>query len=170
MSNLRLPLGLSLANPSFPMGAYPMMFGGGQSNCVNAQLLRDAFAVLYRQMENAGKELVAEDKERIEKTINRIEKHEEQLNKLMSEMKIFVRLHNTLSAQSESAVETVSINDLLDSNRTSSPTGDILATITNSTNQNLRNLTQLISELVNKVRPAMLKVLAGGESSLLVPA
>jgi len=171
MTNLSTPLALGLGNGLInPRQVYPLMFGGGPSNCVNAKLLRDAFSVLYRQMERAGKQLVDEDKVRIDDTIRKVERLEDQLNKLMGEMKVFLKLHGALSTESDSAAETISINDLLDNNRISSPTGDILSTITNSTNQNLRNLTQLISELVNKVRPAMVRVLAGQPSAVLVPA
>jgi len=163
------PLSMLLGNPMARMPWGFGLIGGGASNCVNARLLRDTFSVLYRQMERAGKELVEEDKQRIEKTIARVEKLEDQLAKLMGEMKLFLKLHGALSVDSTTATETISIDDLIDENKIT-PTGNILTTITNSTNQNLRNLTQLINELVNKVRPAMLQVLSGQPSAVLVPA
>ena len=160
---LGMPMGMGMGMPGFMMG--------GDAPCVNAELLSRTFNNLYSQMERSGKSLVEEDKRKVENAINRVAKLENELNRLMDDVKLYTRLNETLNFGSPVPVNPTHLQTIVDDAR--SHRADIsnsLVSLTDGSNRTLAQLTTLVAELVTKVIPALNSVLGGRVTQHIVPA
>jgi 5'-3' exonuclease len=162
--SMQLPLALQIANLS---GRVPFMSGGGvSSDSPNAADLRQAFNLIYAQMEKGGKVLVDSDKGRIDATISKLSKLETQLHKLMDDAKLFAKLHAALTPGQSVSSENVTLNDIVNV-KSDSLTGDTLNNLNDYISKNIRDQSQLSADLINKVQMPLLHLLYGRGSDAL---
>jgi hypothetical protein len=160
---LGMPMGMGMGMPGFMMG--------GDSSCVNADLLTRTFNNLYSQMERSGKSLVEEDKRKVENAINRVAKLEGELNRLMDDVKLYTRLNETFNFGSPVPVNPTNLQTIVDDTRAHrADVSQSLVSLTDGSNRTLAQLTTLVSELVTKVIPALNSVLGGRVTQHIVPA
>jgi len=162
--SMQLPLALQIPNIS---GRMPMM-GGGLSECPNATNIKQAFNMIYAEMEKNGKVLVDSDKSRITATIDKIDKLESQLMRLMDDTKLFAKLNSALNPGQSVSTENVTLKDITDV-RSQNITGETLGNLNDCIVKNLRDQTQLSSDLVNRVQMPLLHLLLKGGSNALSP-
>ena len=165
--NFQLPLALQLANVSGRV-RMPFMTGGGSSDCPNANNIKDAFNVIYAEMEKNGKVLIDSDKGRIEATIEKLGKLEKQLARLMDDTKLFNKLNAALNPGQSVTTENVTINDIINA-RNENITGDTLSNLNDCITKNIRDQSQLSNDLMAKVYNPLLNLLIGGSSNALSP-
>jgi len=162
---LSMPLAAGLQNVmGLGMGRLPLygMMGGGQSECINADLLKKTFNSLFSRMERNGKVLVDEDKAKVENSIRRVADLERQLNRLMDDIKLFTKLSETRSLSSPVPVDKFRLTDIkseaeekrTDARRT-------LESLTESSSKNIRELSTILNTLVATVIPALNSVVLG---------
>ena len=141
--SMQLPLALQIQNLNGRVNM-PVMMGGGNAECPNANNLKQAFNMIFAEMEKNGKVLVDSDKARINTTIEKLGKLEFNLVRLMDDAKLFSRLHAAASVNNSS--ENVTLDDIVNVSNDS-----IL--------KNINTQTQLSQDLINKVQMPLLQLL-----------
>jgi hypothetical protein len=166
--SMQLPLSLQIANISGRV-RMPMMMGGGSSaECPNASNIKQAFNMIYAEMEKNGKVLVDSDKSRINATIEKLDKLESTLMRLMDDTKLFAKLNAALNPGQSVSTENVTLDDITNV-RNENITGETLGNLNDCIVKNLRDQTQLSSDLVNRVQMPLLQLLLKGGSNALSP-
>jgi hypothetical protein len=153
------------------MGAQPFMLqsGGGNPQCVNANMLRNMFDVTYSEMERNGKELVEADKKRIEDSIKRVAHLEEQLVKILEDLKLFSKLNTTFYADRQSiGVEEVSLADVTGAKNVTDITSEAVANLKNCASQNVTEQSRLMSDLILQIQRSLVGTLMGNERNPLL--
>jgi len=164
--SMQAPLALQIANIK---GRMPfMMSGGGNAECPNANNLRQAFNMIFAEMEKNGKVLVESDKARINVTIEKLDKLESNLIQLMDDAKLFNKLNAALNPSQSVSTENVTLRDITDV-RSQNITGETLGNLNDCIVKNLRDQTQLSSDLFNRVQYPLLQLLMKGGSNALSP-
>ena len=149
---ISMPLAASLQNVMgvgrLPLGMMGMM-GGGQSECINADLLRKTFNSLFTRMERSGKVLVDEDKARVENSIRKVAELERQLNGFMDDIKLFTKLSETYSLSRPVPVVKYTRNEIVSEAETKrNDAKRTLEALTESSSKNIQELTSTVSKLV----------------------
>ena len=153
--SMQLPLALQVANVSGRV-RMPIQMGGGKTECPAADSLKEAFNMIFAEMEKNGKVLVDSDKARINSTIDKLKKLEYNLVRLMDDAKLFSRLNAAASVNNSS--ENVTLDDIVNV-RNDNITGNTLGNLNDCITKNLRDQTQLSADLVNKVQMPLLQLL-----------
>jgi len=166
--SMQLPLALQIANVSgrvrMPFG----MMGGGKPECPNASNIKQAFNMIFAEMEKNGKVLIDSDKARINATIEKLEKLENNLVQLMDDAKLFSKLNAALNPAQSVSTENVTLRNITDV-RSQNITGETLGNLNDCITKNLNDQTQLSSELINRVQMPLLQLLLKGGSNALSP-
>jgi len=165
--SMQLPLALQIANVSGRV-RMPFQMGGGRAECPNAENIRQAFNMIFAEMEKNGKVLVDSDKARIEATISKLDKLESNLTQLMDDAKLFSKLNAALNPAQSVSTENVTLKDITDV-RSQNITGETLGNLNDCIVKNLRDQTQLSTDLVNRVQMPLLQLLLKGGSNALSP-
>lgn len=166
--SMQLPLALQIANISGRV-RMPMMGGGnGVAECPNAGNIKQAFNMIYAEMEKNGKVLIDSDKSRITATIEKLDKLESSLMRLMDDSKLFAKLNSALNPGQSVSTENVTLDDITNV-RNENITGETLGNLNDCIVKNLRDQTQLSSDLVNRVQMPLLQLLLKGGSNALSP-
>jgi len=171
---MSMPLAAQLQNVmGMSMSRLPFMgmVGGGPSECVNADLLRKTFNSLFSRMERSGKVLVDEDKAKVENTINQVATLERQLNRFMDDIKLYTKLSETYSLSNPVPVERIRDVDI--ATRAAEKRSDVsktLASLTDASNKNIKDLVNSINILVTTILPALNSVVLGIHTPLLTRA
>jgi len=168
-----MPLAAGIQNVmGMGMGRLPLygMMGGGQSECINADLLKRTFNSLFNRMERSGKVLVDEDKAKVENSIRRVAELERQLTKLMDDIKLFTKLSETHSLSRPVPVERYALSRIRDeAEEKRSDARRTLEALTESSNKNIRELSNVLSTLVSTIIPALNSVVLGLPTNALRP-
>jgi hypothetical protein len=165
--SMQLPLALQVANVSGRV-SIPFMRGGGNQECPNANNLRQAFNMIFAEMEKNGKVLVDSDKARIEATISKLDKLESNLIQLMDDAKLFNKLNAALNPSQSVSTENVTLRDITDA-RSQNITGETLGNLNDCIVKNLRDQTQLSTDIFSRVQMPLLQLLLKGGSNALSP-
>jgi hypothetical protein len=172
--NQMFPFGGMLNNVLLNRGMFNpsvQLIGGGESDqtCVNANLLKDMFAVTYAEMERNGKVLVEEDKEKINAAIQKVANLEKQLIRILEDFKLFSKLNSALSVGGTVSVDPVTLKEVVSSaeNQVSS---EAMSNLSSCASQNIGEQTQLMSDLVFKVQRSLVELLSKGYSGNLSQA
>ena len=165
--SMQLPLALQVANVSGRV-RMPGMFGGGNKEGPNAKNIRKAFNMIFAEMEKNGKVLVESDKARINVTIEKLDKLESNLIQLMDDAKLFSKLNAALNPSQSVSSENVTLRDITDV-RSQNITGETLGNLNDCIVKNLRDQTQLSTDLFNRVQMPLLQLLMKGGSNALSP-
>jgi hypothetical protein len=102
---LEMPFFLNLQNVGFQQG-------GGLLNANNSDKIKQMFNQLFMQLENNGKELKTEDRERINKVIETAVKLETQLNQMYDEIQLYSQLQGML--KDSNTVDKVDLTEVHD--------------------------------------------------------
>lgn len=167
-----VPLASQIQNVTSVLPGLSGLMGlrGGAEPCVNAELLRRTFNTLFSQMERNGKVLVEEDKTKVENAINRVAKLENELTRLMDDVKVYSRLNNVFSVGRPVPVQSVRLDSI--KSDVEGKRGDVagaLGSLTETSNRTLSQITNLVNELVTKVVPALNAIMIGRTSPYVVP-
>lgn len=165
--SMQIPLALQIANVSGRV-RMPFMMGGGKPECPNASHIKQAFNMIFAEMEKNGKVLIDSDKARINATIEKLEKLENNLMQLMDDAKLFSKLNTALNPAQSVSTENVTLRNITDV-RSQNITGETLGNLNDCITNNLNVQTQLSSELINKVQMPLLQLLLKGGSNALSP-
>jgi hypothetical protein len=165
--SMQLPLALQIANVSGRV-RNPFMVGGGNVECPTGDSLKQAFNMIFAEMEKNGKVLIDSDKARINSTIDKLKKLESNLMQLMDDAKLFSKLNAALNPAQSVSTENVTLRDITDV-RNQSITGETLGNLNDCIAKNLRDQTQLSSDLVSRVQMPLLQLLLKGGSNALSP-
>jgi hypothetical protein len=166
VSSLNMPLQLSNvgfgANPFVGLGALGMLRGGG---CVDDTVatMESIYRQILEEMKAKGKDLVDEDKKRIETAIEQIKKNNLQLTEALKDLKAFMKLNTALTA----GINNVSLNDVKGSSKVdlNAQVGNLESCI----NRTSREQVGLITALVDQVFRPMALIASGSSSTLLRP-
>jgi hypothetical protein len=165
--SMQLPLALQLANVSGRV-RMPFQMGGGSSECPTAKNIKDVFNVIYSEMEKNGKVLIDSDKARITATIDKLEKLEKQLMRLMDDAKLFTKLNAALNPGQSVSTDNVTLNDITNASN-ENITADTLGNLNDCITKNIRDQSQVSNDLMAKVYNPLLNLLIGGSSDALSP-
>jgi hypothetical protein len=152
------------------MGASPLVLqgGGAKAECPNANMLKNMFDVTYSEMERNGKVLVDADKKRIDESIKRVGHLEEQLVKILEDLKLFTKLNTTFNVgRSPVGVEEVGLKDVVGVSSASSVTNDALNNLKNCASQNITEQSRLMSDLVFQIQKSLVGTIMGNNSPLV---
>jgi hypothetical protein len=151
--------GLGLSNMSFrPLG----MMGGGNNIDTTVKEMRNLYNQVLDTMKEQGKDLVEEDKKRIEKALSRIEENNREVVSALEDLRAFTRLDNALT----NGLGSVEFSDISGSSRLPK----LRATISNLENcvtRTTKDQVSLLSALVDQVYRPMLLVASGVQSPLI---
>jgi hypothetical protein len=165
VSSLNMPLQLAnvgFGNPFVGLGSLGMLRGGG---CVDDTVatMESIYRQILEEMKSKGKDLVDEDKKRIETAIEQIKKNNAQLSEALKDLKSFMKLNTAITA----GINSVSLNDVKGSSKIdlSSQVNSLESCI----NRTSREQVGLISALVDQVFRPMVQVAQGATSSFIKP-
>lgn len=160
-------LGLQVPNMMFGqqmMLGQPMvgvMMGGGCDDPVTREM-RTLYEQILSELKARGKDLVDEDKKRIEKALSQIEENNKQLCKALNDLKAFYSLVKVDSALT-TGLSTVSLSDIEGASRIPNLRSSV-SNLESCVNRTSRDQVSLLSALVEQVyRPMVL--LASGVNS-----
>jgi len=143
--------------------------GGAKPNCPNANMLKNMFDVTYSEMERNGKVLVDADKKRIDDSIKRVGHLEEQLVRILEDLKLFTKLNTVFGIGKESiGVEEVGLSDVVGASQASSVTGEALGNLKNCASQNITEQSKLMNDLVFQIQKSLVGTLMGAEKNPLL--
>ncbi len=173
LSNLRMPL--NLANVGFGVGfgnPYGLIGGqrGGQRNQRGAGCVEDSVATMeaiYKQileeMKRNGKDLVDDDKKRIENAIEQIKKNNSQLATALNDLKGFMKLNSALTA----GLTNVSLEEIKGSSNVD--LANQIRSFESSINNTASSQINLMTALIDQVFRPMALIASGSSTSLLRP-
>ena len=168
LSGPSLPLALNIQNVmrmpqmmGLPLG---VMGGGAQPQCINAELLRKTFNNLFTQMERKGKVLVDEDKAKVLNAINRVENLENELTRLMDDVKLFTKLSETYSLNPVPVKNYTLQGIKSDAEEKRNEVVRTLSALTDSSTKSISELNTLLQSFTAKVIPALNSILLGQPS------
>ena len=167
--------------PGMPMGAMGFMpgmggipgmggmgfsgqYGGGLED-VHVQNLRAIYGEILQEMTRKGKDLVQEDKDRIERAINQIEKNNKQVSSALADLKAFVKLDNVIT---NGLGNTVGLNEISGSSRMPNVRRSI-SNLENCVNRTSRDQVSLLTALIEQVYRPMLLIANNGSSPFMRP-
>lgn len=153
------------------MGAQPFMLqgGGAKPECVNANILRNMFDVTYSEMERNGKVLVDADKKRIDDTVKRVAHLEEQLIKILEDLKLFSKLNTTFNiGMGPVGVEEVALTEVVGASSAADITGEAVNNLKNCASQNITEQSRLMSDLILQVQRSLVGTLMGNDRNPLL--
>lgn len=153
------------------MGAQPFMLqgGGAKPECVNANMLKNMFDVTYSEMERNGKVLVDADKARINDSIKRVAHLEEQLIKILEDLKLFSKLNTTFNiGRGPVGVEEVSLTEVVGAGSAANITGEAVNNLKNCASQNITEQSKLMSDLILQVQRSLVGTLMGNDRNPLL--
>jgi hypothetical protein len=153
------------------MGTQPFMLQGGgvKPQCVNASMLTDMFTVTFSEMERNGKILVEADKKRITESIKRIERLEEQLIKILEDLKLFSKLNTSFNiGRYPVGEEEVSLNEVVGASSAASITGEAVNNLKNCASQNITEQSRLMYDLISKINHSLVGTLVGNDKNSLL--
>ena len=132
---------------------------GGGNDPVATQLMNTYKAILA-DMNTKGKDLVQEDKDRIEKVIQQIAKNNKEITEILSDLQAFSKLESTLSV--------VKLTDI-EGARNIKTYKSSVGKLQDCLNRTASNQVSLLTALVNQVYTPMLGVLSGVTSPFIRP-
>ena len=143
--------------------------GGANSiEYTNARSLKNMFDVLYAEMARNGHELVGADKDRITNMVKKVSHLEEQLFRIMEDLKLFNKLKGTLSiGHGPVGVEEVSLTEVVNAKSTAALMGNTVDNLMNSASVNINEQSQIMHDSIFKIQKALLDVLLRGSSDLI---
>lgn len=154
-------LGLQVPNMMFGQPNMGIMMGGGCDDQVTREM-RTLYEQILNELKNRGKDLVDEDKKRIEKALSQIDQNNKQLCKALNDLKAFYSLVKVDSALT-TGLSTVSLSDIEGANRIPNLRSSV-SNLESCVNRTSRDQVSLLSALVEQVyRPMVL--LASGVNS-----
>jgi hypothetical protein len=166
-----MPQGLSAFNfgihtPNLMYAPRPMfggsMIGGGQCDNSLVNEMIETYHLILKELNSRGKDLVDEDKKRIETALSRIEENNKELCKALNDLKSFHNLVRVDSALT-SGLSTVSLSDIDGASRIPNVRSSV-SNLESYVNRTSRDQVSLLSALVEQVyRPMIL--LASGVNS-----
>ena len=165
-----MPLAGLVGNIGTMMASPFMLHGGGDKpNCPNANMLKNMFDVTYSEMERNGKVLVEADKARITDSIKRVAHLEEQLVRILEDLKLFTKLNTTFSiGRGSIGVEEVGLADVVGVSQASSVTGEALGNLKNCASQNITEQSKLMGDLILQIQKSLVGTLMGAEKNPLL--
>lgn len=154
-------LGLQVPNMMFGQPNMGIMMGGGCDDPVTKEM-RTLYEQILNELKNRGKDLVDEDKKRIEKALSQIEENNKQLCKALNDLKAFYSLVKVDSALT-TGLSSVSLSDIEGASRIPNLRSSV-SNLESCVNRTSRDQVSLLSALVEQVyRPMVL--LASGVNS-----
>ena len=167
-----LPFTAGLGNIGMNMGMIGMLGmtgGGSKPECVNANMLKNMFDVTYSEMERNGKVLVDADKKRIEDSIKRVGHLEEQLIKILEDLKLFSKLNTTFNiGRNPIGVEEVALTEVVGASNAATITGEAVNNLKNCASQNITEQSRLMSDLILQIQRSLVGTLMGNERNPLL--
>ncbi len=162
LSTLNMPLNLANVNFGSPMGLSPVfgMRGGG---CVEDSVatMEAIYKQILEEMKRNGKDLVDDDKKRIENAIEQIKKNNSQLAAALNDLKGFMKLNSALTA----GLTNVSLNDIKGSSKVD--IANQIKTFESSINNTANSQINLMTALIDQVFRPMALIASGNSSHLL---
>lgn len=154
-------LGLQVPNMMFGQPMMGVMMGGGCDDPVTREM-RTLYEQILSELKARGKDLVDEDKKRIEKALSQIEENNKQLCKALNDLKAFYSLVKVDSALT-TGLSSVSLSDIEGASRIPNLRSSV-SNLESCVNRTSRDQVSLLSALVEQVyRPMVL--LASGVNS-----
>jgi hypothetical protein len=150
----------------FPLG---LSGGGAKEQCVNANMLQKMFETTYNEMERNGKMLVDADKDRISEAIKKVGNLEEQLIRILEDLKLFSKLNEVMRVGTV-GIDDVTLEQVKDEARSkvSGITYDAVNNLKDCAGQNIAEQSKLMSDLLFQVQRSLIGTLVGdGNNSLL---
>lgn len=159
ISSLNMPLQLSnvnFGNPFIGLGAFGMLRGGGEG-CVDQtiEMMESLYKEILDELKKTGRDLVDEDKNRIEEAIEQLKKNNQQLTSALNDLKAFLKLNTALTA----GIDQVRLSEIKGSHKISldSQVGNLQSCIETTANTQKN----LIQTLVNQVFHPMINLASG---------
>ena len=147
---------------------FALQGGGAKPNCPNANMLKNMFDVTYSEMERNGKVLVDADKKRIDDSVKRVAHLEEQLVRILEDLKLFTKLNTTFSiGRAPIGVDEVSLQDVVGASQASSVTGEAIGNLKNCASQNITEQSKLMGDMVLQIQKSLVGTMTGGKNPLL---
>jgi hypothetical protein len=158
-------IGMNMNMMSSP---FALQGGGAKPNCPNANMLKNMFDVTYSEMERNGKVLVDADKKRIDDSVKRVAHLEEQLVRILEDLKLFTKLNTTFSiGRAPIGVDEVSLRDVVGASQASSVTGEAIGNLKNCASQNITEQSKLMGDMVLQIQKSLVGTMTGGKNPLL---
>jgi len=158
-----LGVGMNFGHPGMVMPGMVMQHGGSHCEDPVAKEMRNMYGMIVSELNNRGKDLVEEDKKRIEKALSQIEENNKQVCKALNDLRAFYNLVNVDSALTANLPSTVSLSDIEGASRIPNLRSSV-ANLESCVNRTSRDQVSLLSALVEQVyRPMIL--LASGVNS-----
>jgi hypothetical protein len=164
LSNLRMPL--NLANVGFGMAnPYGLMGGQRGGSCVEDSVatMEAIYKQILEEMKRNGKDLVDDDKKRIENAIDQIKKNNSQLASALNDLKGFMKLNSALTA----GLTNVSLSEIKGSSNVD--LANQIKTFESSINNTASSQINLMTALIDQVFRPMSQIAAGYSNHLLKP-
>ena len=164
VSSLNMPL--NLANVSFGgQTGFPSAFGMRGGGCVEDSVatMEAIYKQILEEMKRNGKDLVEEDKKRIENAIDQIKKNNSQLSSALNDLKGFMKLNSALT----NGLTNVSLSEIKGSSNVD--LSNQIRTFESSINNTASSQVNLITALVDQVFRPMALIASGSSTNLLRP-
>ena len=164
VSSLNMPL--NLANVSFGgQTGFPSAFGMRGGGCVEDSVatMEAIYKQILEEMKRNGKDLVEEDKKRIENAIDQIKKNNSQLSAALNDLKGFMKLNSALT----NGLTNVSLSEIKGSSN--ADLSNQIRTFESSINNTASSQVNLITALVDQVFRPMALIASGSSTNLLRP-
>jgi hypothetical protein len=164
VSSLNMPLNLS--NVSFGgQTGFPSAFGMRGGGCVEDSVatMEAIYKQILEEMKRNGKDLVDEDKKRIENAIDQIKKNNSQLSSALNDLKGFMKLNSALT----NGLTNVSLSEIKGSSNVD--LSNQIRTFESSINNTASSQVNLITALVDQVFRPMALIASGSSTNLLRP-
>jgi hypothetical protein len=158
-------IGMNMMNSPFGL----QQGGGDKPNCPNANMLKNMFDVTYSEMERNGKVLVDADKKRIDDSVKRVAHLEEQLVRILEDLKLFTKLNTTFGiGRGSVGIDEVALTEVVGASQASSVTGEALGNLKNCASQNITEQSKLTSDLILQIQKSLVGTLMGAERNPLL--
>lgn len=144
------------------VGIFGAQMGGGNQIDETVKILRSIYTDILEDMRKQGKDLVQEDKDRIEKALNQIEVNNKQVASKLNDLRAFVNLDNSLKV----GLSTVSLRDIEGSSRIKNLRKSV-ANLEDCVNRTSREQVSLLTALIEQVYRPMLLVSSGVSTPLM---
>jgi len=163
VSSFNMPLNLSNVNFGSPMMLPLMGMRGGGCIEDSVATMEAIYKQILEEMKRNGKDLVDEDKKRIENAIDQIKKNNSQLSSALNDLKGFMRLNTALT----NGLTNVSLNEIKGS--ANADLSNQIKSFESSINNTASSQISLMTALIDQVFRPMALIASGASTNLLRP-
>ena len=155
--------GIQTPNLMYATRPFGVMSGGGHCDGSLVNEMRQTYNLILKELNSRGKDIVEEDKKRIETALSRIEENNKELCKALNDLKAFHNLVRVDSALT-SGLSTVSLSDIEGANRIPNVRSSV-SNLESCVNRTSRDQVSLLSALLNQVMHPMALLASGVNAS-----